>query len=120
MLLPGTTGYDSVIAYYEKRGDAWRAQIRRKGYPTLSATFDTKAEALRWAAELEGDMSRTRFVDVREADTTLATALERYESEVTESKKGAKQERVRIKKWAESKFAGKPLASVAIERYGLL
>ncbi|POP79316.1 site-specific integrase [Pseudomonas syringae pv. syringae] len=101
------------MAYYEKRGDAWRAQIRRKGYPTLSATFDTKAEAQRWAAELEGDMSRARFVDVREAEaTSLATALERYESEVTESKKGAKQERVRIKKWMESKFAGKSLASL--------
>ncbi|KPW85825.1 hypothetical protein ALO92_05195, partial [Pseudomonas congelans] len=49
MLFPRTTGYDSPMAYYEKRGDAWRAQIRRKGYPTISATFDTKAEAQRWA-----------------------------------------------------------------------
>ncbi|WP_416467915.1 hypothetical protein [Pseudomonas sp. LFS044] len=72
------------MAYYEKRGDAWRAQIRRKGYPTLSATFDTKVEAQRWAAEIEGNMSRARFVDMREAEsTTLAEALGRYLSEVT-------------------------------------
>ena len=70
------------MAYYEKRGDAWRAQIRRKGYPALSATFDTKAEAQRWAAEVEGEMSRARFVDIREAEsTTLKDALTRYQND---------------------------------------
>jgi integrase len=101
------------MAYYEKRGDAWRAQIRRKGYPTLSASFDTKAEAQRWAAEVEGDMSRARFVDIREAEsTTLYDALTRYQSEVTEGKKGAKQEGVRIEKWKLSSLAHKSLASL--------
>lgn len=37
----------SLMAYYEKRGNAWRAQIRRNGYPALSATFAAKAEAQR-------------------------------------------------------------------------
>jgi hypothetical protein len=50
------------MAYFEKRGDSWRAQIRRKGYPTLSATFDTKSEALRWAVEIEGDTECLTFV----------------------------------------------------------
>lgn len=101
------------MAYYEKRGDAWRAQIRRKGYPTLTATFDTKAEAHRWAAEIEGDMSRARFVDMREAEsTTLSEALERYLSEVTSTKKGAKQEETRIKKWQASKYADKSMAAI--------
>lgn len=101
------------MAYYEKRGDAWRAQIRRKGYPTLSATFDTKAEAQRWAAEIEGDMSRSRFVDTREAEsTTLAEALTRYVNEVSESKKGSAQEKVRAKKWQKSAWGEKSLAAI--------
>ncbi|MFP3922329.1 integrase [Pseudomonas sp. W5-36] len=101
------------MAYYEKRGESWRAQIRRKGYPTLSASFDTKAEAQRWAAEIEGDMSRARFVDIREAEsTTLFEALKRYQSEVSVGKKGEKQERVRIQKWQDSDFAHKSLASL--------
>ena len=101
------------MAYYEKRVDAWRAQIRRKGYPTLSATFDTKAEAQRWAAEVEGDMSRARFVDVREAEsTTLKDALTRYQNEVTVGKKGAKQEAVRIEKWKSSAYATKSIAAI--------
>lgn len=101
------------MAYFEKRGSSWRAQVRRKGYPTLSATFDTKAEAQRWAAEIEGDMSRARFVDIREAEsTTLAEALKRYRREVSDHKKGEKQEGVRIKRWLEDPLAEKSLASL--------
>lgn len=112
-VIPPGIRYDSPMAYYEKRGDAWRAQIRRKGYPTLSATFDTKAEAQRWAAEVEGDMSRARFVDIREAEaTTLDEALSRYLSEVTPAKKGAKQEAVRIEKWKNSIYAAKSIAAI--------
>src|SRR5690606_33470601 len=99
--------------YFEKRGASWRAQVRRKGYPTLSATFDTKAEAQRWAAEIEGDMSRARFVDIRDADsTTQAEALKRYRREVSDHKKGEKQEGVRIKRWMEDPLAEKSLASL--------
>ena len=101
------------MAYFEKRGDTWRAQIRRKGHPTLSATFDTKAEAQRWAAEVEGDMSRARFVDNREAQrTTLYDALKRYRREVSDLKKGAKQEGVRIQAWLDHPLADKPLAAI--------
>jgi integrase len=101
------------MAYYEKRGSAWRAQIRRKGHPTLSATFDTKAEAQRWAAEIEGDMSRSRFVDTRAAmRTTLSKALQQYDREVTEHKKGADQERTRIKRWLQHPIAEKALGEI--------
>lgn len=101
------------MAYYEKRGEAWRAQIRRKGYPTLSATFDTKAEAQRWAAGVEGDMSRDRFVDNREAQqTTMAEALKRYRREVSDAKKGARQEGVRIERWLKHPLASKSLAAI--------
>ena len=101
------------MAYFEKRGESWRAQIRRKGYPTLSATFDTKADAQRWAAEIEGDMSRSRFVDVREAEqTSLAEGLRRYLREVSDHKKGAKQEALRIKRWIAHPVSAKSMAAV--------
>ncbi|HCF2412890.1 site-specific integrase [Pseudomonas aeruginosa] len=101
------------MAYFEKRGSAWRAQIRRKGHPTLSATFDTKAEAQRWAAEIEGDMSRSRFVDTRAAmRTTLGKALEQYEREISEHKKGASQERGRIRRWLAHPLSAKGLGEI--------
>lgn len=112
MHAPNVVGKIRSMATYEQRpGGAWRAKIRRKGYPALSATFDTKAEAQRWAAEIEGDMSRARFVDMREAErTTLTEALDRYYREVSSAKKGAKQELSRINKWKKHPFAIKGLA----------
>nr|WP_248919726.1 site-specific integrase [Pseudomonas entomophila] len=109
------------MATFEQRpGGAWRAKIRRKGYPALSATFDTKAEAQRWAAEIEGDMSRARFVDMREAErTTLSEALDRYAREVSSTKKGAKQELTRINKWKKHAFAGKSLAALRSSDFAL-
>jgi integrase len=101
------------MAYYEKRGDAWRCQIRRKNHPTLSATFDTKAEAQRWAAGIEGDIARSVFVDSREAQrTTLGDALRRYRREVSDGKKGSKQEGVRIAAWLDHPLAEKTLAAL--------
>ncbi|MGP5441842.1 tyrosine-type recombinase/integrase [Pseudomonas helleri] len=102
------------MATIEQRANGtWRAKIRKKGYPSLSASFDTKADAQRWAAEIEGDMSRKRFVDTREAEsTTLAEALERYEREVSKQKKGARQELTRIKTWSDSKYGSKSLAEL--------
>lgn len=101
------------MAYIEKRGETWRAQIRRKGYPSLSASFDTRADAQRWATEIEGDMSRARFVDIREAEqTTVAEALKRYRREVTDYKKGARQENIRIDRWLEDPLSSKSLATL--------
>ena len=67
--------------------------IRRKGWPEQSRTFDTKADAERWARAVEGEMDRGIFVSRKEAEsTTLGEALERYGKEVSALKKGAVQE----------------------------
>lgn len=103
----------SMATIEQRPNGTWRTKIRKKGYPELSASFDTKAEAQRWAAEIEGDMSRKRFVDTREADrTTLKEALQRYEREVTVNKKGAVQEKTRINTWSESKYGSKSIAEL--------
>jgi len=81
------------MASINKRGDFWRAQIRRKGYEPISQTFDTKQEAAAWARSIEGKMDRGVFVSRKEVEaTTLREAIERYQREVTPLKKGAAQE----------------------------
>lgn len=102
------------MATIEQRANGtWRTKIRKKGYPSLSASFDTKADAQRWAAEIEGDMSRKRFVDTREAEgTTVAEAFQRYAREVSAQKKGARQELTRIKTWSDGKYGSKSLADL--------
>ncbi|WP_442596377.1 site-specific integrase [Parapusillimonas sp. JC17] len=41
------------MATFTKIGTRWRAQIRKAGRKSTSKTFGTKAEAMRWAAEIE-------------------------------------------------------------------
>lgn len=47
----------------------WRVQIRRKGAKTETKTFDTKAQALRWAKEKEAPHTNSK---------TLAEVIEAY------------------------------------------
>ena len=101
------------MATYIKRKSGWLAQIRRKGHETICRTFDTKAEAERWAIGVESKMGDGRYEDTREAlTTTLSECLSRYESEVTVSKKGAVQERYRIALWLRDDLANKPIGAI--------
>jgi len=43
------------MATYLKRGASWRAEVA-KGGVRESATFDTKAEAVSWATQLESQI----------------------------------------------------------------
>jgi len=102
------------MAYYEKRANgSWRAQIRRKGFPELNATFDSKQDAEIWASQQEAAMRTGRFVDLREATkVTLGEGLKKYKEERTPTKKGAKQESDRIEVWLKHPLAAKALSEV--------
>jgi len=71
------------MAAIRKRGDLqWEARIRKRGYPTTSKTFETKADAEKWARQIESEMDRGIFISRTEAEsTTLYEALERYKQE---------------------------------------
>lgn len=101
------------MAAFQKRSGNWRAIITRKGYPRLTRTFDSKADAERWAGDIEAEMRRGAFVDRTEAEqTTFSEALDRYEREVTPRKKGAKQELLRIRAWKRDPLALRSMASI--------
>ena len=61
------------MASLEKRGDYWRAKIRRQGYPIHTRSFDTKAQAERWARNIENDVDGTQS-----EKNTLRDVLSRY------------------------------------------
>jgi integrase len=101
------------MATIHRRGARWRVQVRRRGLPTLSKTFGKHEEATRWAQTVEGRLAAGDVLDLGEARrTTLGEALERYLVEITPLKKGAKQERVRIRAWLRDPLAGRSLASI--------
>ncbi len=101
------------MATYLKRGDSWFCQIRRKGHKSISRTFDTKADAERWALQIESKIGVGDYVDTREIlNTSLAECLERYQREITVSKKGAEQERYRISMWLKDELANKSIGLI--------
>lgn len=101
-----------------RRNDAgevvgWQAKVRRRGYPAQSKTCTRKVDVEEWARDVEREMDRGAFVSRREAEsTTLKEALERYEREVTSRKKGADQEKYRIRAILAMPLARRTLAGI--------
>ena len=85
------------MASIHRRGKYWRVQIRKQGYPYLSATFDTKAEAVAWSLKKETELSRQTPEEVLEQmearQYRLAAALLRYAQEILPDKKPTTQRR---------------------------
>jgi integrase len=101
------------MAYFRKRSGAWEASIEKKGFPRISRTFDTKGEAETWAATVESEIGRGVFISRKEAEnTTLSEALDRYEREISPSKKGHRREKTRISVWKTHPLAKRFLASI--------
>jgi len=67
----------------------WQAKVRRKGWPTQSATFPTKKKAQDWAHRTESEISSGQFIDRSAGQrTTLKELVELYLVEVTEKRAG--------------------------------
>ena len=86
------------MATFRKRGpDQWQAQVRKKGQPLQTKTFETRALAEQWARAIEVEMDKGVFVSRAEAEsTTLKELFERYLAEITPRMKGAAFETNRL------------------------
>jgi integrase len=84
-----------------KVGDAWRAQIRRKGHKSVSETFPTKAQAVAWARKIEAEMDARRFNDVRGlANITLKELIDWYSEEIGSAHPFGKNKSAVLRIWA--------------------
>jgi len=101
---------EQQVASILKRGDYWRAFVRRKGFPQLTRTFNTKVAAESWARRAEAEMDRGVFVDRAEAERqSFGDLLARYGREVSPLKKGGALEILRIRK-----LRNDPLAQIKV------
>lgn len=101
------------MASYKKTKTGWKCQVRRVGYKGISRTFDTYAQAERWALGVEASMGVGAYQDARETlQTSLYDCLDRYAREITALKKGAKRELVRVNFWKREPLAAKPIGSI--------
>jgi len=102
------------MASIRKRGNLqWEARIRRKGYPVTCKTFEVKADAEKWAREIEGEMDKGSFVSRTEAEnTTLKEAFDRYLVEYIPKFANPRNEGNRVKAIQRRAISAKMLASI--------
>ncbi|MEM5434735.1 site-specific integrase [Paraburkholderia diazotrophica] len=97
----------------ERGPDQWRAQVRRRGHPAQSKTFDTKAEAEAWARMIESELAWGGWVNPGKARAvTLHEALRRYEMEISQGKSGSVQEASVLKVWTGIPLSKRSVASI--------
>lgn len=102
------------MATFRKRGDyQWQAEIRRKGWPYQTKTFESRADAEKWARDVEGAMDKGAFVSRAEAErTTVADWLDTYEKDFTEAKKGKDKEKSVIATLKASKLGPRMMSTI--------
>ncbi|MBU1362889.1 MAG: site-specific integrase [Gammaproteobacteria bacterium] len=101
------------MATIRKRGAKWQARVQIKGFDQVAKSFSSRADAEAWGKITESEMIRGAYIKRSDAEqTTLADALDRYEREVSASKRGATQEAMRIKAWKAHRLAKKTLAAL--------
>lgn len=103
------------MATISKRGDyQWQVKVRRKGYPDQSRTFDSKAEADKWARSVEAELDKGLYIDRNEAEkNTLWSVLDRYRREVSPLKRSGKLEASRIETIKREKFTQTKMAALS-------
>lgn len=102
------------MATIRKKGPyQWHAQIRRKGWPQQTRTFNTQVEAKTWATMIEREMDAGVFVSRNEAESTsFAKALELYAEQVSSKKRSSASELSRIQALQRHPLALRSLASI--------
>ncbi|WP_282758971.1 site-specific integrase [Komagataeibacter saccharivorans] len=98
---------------YQRGEMQYQVKIARKGR-NIVETFDSLDEAkkfwLQKTTEIEGGV----YVDPkRERETTLIDLLDKYEREVTPTKKGHKQEASVLRMWRSQEWASLPISSIS-------
>lgn len=106
------------MATIRKRGEKWQAQVRRKGSPPLSRSFVRKADADKWARQVEAEADRRGLpVGLKALDgLTVGDVLSRYGAEVTPQKRGAVREAMAIRVLLKHAIAKVPLSALTVAK----
>ncbi|MBB4199979.1 hypothetical protein CCR94_03015 [Rhodoblastus sphagnicola] len=102
------------MATFRKRGGRWQAQVRLKGQAPVSQSFGTKAEAEKWARQIEAAADQGQSTDPQSqmAELRLDDLLVRYAETVTPAKKGSHSESYRLKTLRGHSIAQTPLTKL--------
>ncbi len=107
------------MAYLQKRVSKdgtirWRVQVRLKGHPIQSTTFDKKSDAKKWADKIETEIREGRHFPTSHAKRhTVADVIDRYKREVLVHRPNATVEGQL--EWWKSELGHKVLADMTVD-----
>jgi len=94
------------LAYIERRKTSdgkvsYRVQVRKKGYPLQTATFERKTDANKWAKSIESAIEERRYRNVAQAKRrTVAELIDRYKDDYLSHKaKGGSDQKYQLNWW---------------------
>ncbi len=94
------------MAGFRLRNNKWQARIQRQGYPDVAKSFETKADAVKWATKIEAEMDRGSYINTSLAErTTFSELMLRYLQEVSPKTKSAKEDGFRLRALARKSIA---------------
>ena len=98
------------MATFRNRSGKWQARVQIQGHSGLSKTFTNKADAERWAKQVEVEIQKGSYTNLVLAErTTFAEIIERYITEVLPTLRGGKADFIRLKA-----LARRPIAKLNI------
>ena len=82
------------MATIRKRLGKWEVRVRRYSNKTISNTFIEKANAHKWAREVEGKIEKGLYEDLSHANSiSLRELLQQYRDDVSSTKRGFESEK---------------------------
>ncbi len=106
------------MAYIQERTDdkgntRYRVQVRLKGYPLQTATFDRKTDAKKWAQATETAMREKRYFKTAEScKHMLADLVDRYIRDVLPTKPKSEEKQKAQLEWWKAEIGSYTLADV--------
>lgn len=100
------------MASFEYRGNSVRAVVRIPGGGKIAETFDTLAEAERWAEPLERKKKLGGMPAAKGIGSTLGTALELFLDAVAVKADSSKWNKLRIMNWLNDPLTAKPIGGI--------
>jgi len=74
------------MATFRKRNDKWQARVQRSGQSSIAKSFNTKADAIKWARNIESQLD-LGVLAPKQTMPRLMPMVDRYIEEVTPTKK---------------------------------
>ena len=107
------------MATIRQRNGKWQAQVRHRGQPTLSRTFNLRADAVRWSKQTEAEVDRLGVSPDRSIlrRLSLGDLLRRFRDEVCPNRRGQSVETFTINGFLRSDLASKWLAEITPEGF---